>query len=144
MGIPRVRTSVICVHQGKLLAFRAQDPHSKQEFVFLPGGQVESDETAPEAGARETLEETGFLVNVHPLSSTDREYVFHWNNQDYDCLTLFYLATLASPMQRPVNDASYNLGVVWVLLNEVESTFSYSKDILEAILELLATERDQT
>jgi tRNA(adenine34) deaminase len=138
MGKPRVRTSVVCLHNEKLLAFHAEDPTSKQKYVFLPGGAIEPSETAPEAAERETLEETGFQVEVDPASSVDKEYLFHWNGQDYDCLTIFYRGRLVSPTQKPVSDASYHRGVVWIPRKEIRSTFSYSKDILDAILELIS------
>lgn len=137
MGIPRVRTSVVCVHNQKLLAFQAEDPASGKPYVFLPGGLIEPHETAPEAAERETLEETGFRVEVEASSGTDREYAFHWNGKDYDCLTLFYRARLTSPLQSPVADAPYHRGVVWIPVDEVRGVFSYHPDILDAILELL-------
>jgi len=137
MAKPRVRTSLVCLHNDKLLAFRAEDPTSKKPYVFLPGGQIEPNETAPEAAARETLEETGFLVRVEESSGVDREYLFHWDGQDFDCLTLFYRGHLTSPMQRKVEDAPYHRGVIWIPKSEIESTFSYSADILSAIQELL-------
>ncbi len=142
MGQPRVRTSVVCIHNGKLLAFHAEDPTSRKNYVFLPGGKIESHETAPEAAERETLEETGFQVGVDPIRSVDREYTFHWNGQDFDCLTLFYRARLLNPLQRPIHDADYHRGVVWVPQSEIQQTFDYSQDILNAIVELLSTDKD--
>jgi len=125
------------MNQGKLLAFRAQDPLSKKDYVFLPGGAIEPEETAPEAAERETLEETGFKIEVDAQSCIDKEYVFHWKGEDYDCLTMFYRATLKSPFQAPINDADYHQGVVWIPESEIRTTFSYSAEILEAILELI-------
>jgi tRNA(adenine34) deaminase len=140
MAIPRVRTSVVCIHNGKLLAFHAEDPTSKRAYVFLPGGGIEQDETAPEAAERETLEETGFTVSVEAEKSVDKEYLFHWDGADYDCITIFYRARLRSPIQREVNDASYHRGVTWVPINEIHTVFNYSRPILEAIEEVLAME----
>jgi tRNA(adenine34) deaminase len=137
MAMQRVRTSVVVVHNERLLAFKAEDPTSGENYVFLPGGSIEESETAPEAGERETLEETGYVISVDPFRCTDKDYFFHWNGEDNHCLTFFYRGFLKSPMQRPVNDASYHRGVVWIPLDEVRATFSYSEVILEAILELL-------
>lgn len=133
----RVRTSVIVVWQGRLLSFRAEDPSSGKEYFFLPGGQIEEDETAPEAAERETFEETGYRVVVDPKSNIDREYVFNWDGEDFDCITIFYLATLTSPMQSPVQDADYNKGTAWIPVSEVNSVFNYKEEILSAIQELL-------
>lgn len=138
MAKARVRTSVVCLHQGKLLGFRAEDPVSKKQYVFLPGGAIEPEETAPEAAIRETLEETGFQVELSTSDSVDKEYLFHWKGEDYDCLTIFYRGLLRSPFQAPVQDADYHQGVVWIPENEIESAFSYSAEILEAIKELIS------
>ena len=133
----RVRASVVVVHLNRLLTFKAVDPTSSREYFFLPGGQVEDDETAPEAAERETFEETGFRVKVLPAANTDREYDFHWDGEDFDCLTVFYRANLVSVMQAPVRDAEYNQGVHWLPLAEIEATFSYTAEILSAVQELL-------
>lgn len=133
----RVRTSVVLVHADKVLTFLAVDPTSGREYHFLPGGGVEPEETAPEAAAREVFEETGFKALVDATSAIDREYLFFWNGEDFDCLTIFYWGKLISPMQTPVKDADYNKGVVWIPLAEVEKTFSYSKEISSAITELI-------
>ena len=134
----RVRTSVIVVHNNKLLTFFAVDPTSGKEYYFLPGGAIEADETAPEAAERETLEETGFEIQVDIGTAIDKEYVFHWNGEDYDCLTIFYRAHLKSIFQKPVNDATYNKGVHWIELSDVQKKMSYNKEIFEAIQELIA------
>jgi len=133
----RVRASAVVIHQEKILTFRAVDPHSGQEYFFLPGGEVEPHETAPEAAERETFEETGFKVTIDPDSVEDREYVFSWNNENYNCLTLFYRGQLKSPMQTPVKDADYNKGVVWIPLSELKAAMGYSEPIYSAILQLL-------
>ncbi len=133
----RVRTSVVLVHNDKLLTFFAVDPKSGREYHFLPGGAIEPQETAPESAAREVFEETGFRCLIDASSALDREYLFFWNGEDFDCLTIFYWGVLASPMQSPVKDADYNKGVVWIPLADVEKTFSYSKEISSAVTELI-------
>ncbi len=133
----RVRTSVIVVRNDQLLAFLAVDPTSGREYFFLPGGKIEADEAAPEAAERETLEETGYRVKVDPAVNVDREYLFHWNGEDFECLTIFYWATLASPMQSTVHDAAYNKGTHWVPVAEIPAIFSYNSEILSAIQEII-------
>jgi 8-oxo-dGTP pyrophosphatase MutT (NUDIX family) len=135
--ISRVRSSAVVVHNDKVLAFKAKDPHSGREFIFLPGGSVEPEETAVDAAVRETLEETGFQIQVDPMISVDREYLFHWNNQDYDCLTIFYRGRLLHPIAAEVKDAPYNLGVIWVPTEQVDAVFGYTTEIKTAIKELL-------
>lgn len=136
--VSRVRTSVVVIHNDRLLSFRAVDPVSAREYFFLPGGKIEDDETAPEAAERETFEETGFRVRVLPSVNVDREYVFKWKGEDYDCLTIFYRAHLISPMQAVVKDADYNLGVHWVPVAEIPGVFAYHEAILSAIQEIMA------
>lgn len=133
----RVRATAVLVHNGRILSFFAVDPSSQREYYFLPGGEVDPDETAPEAAERETLEETGFKISVDPMSAVDREYFFYWDGEDYDCLTVFYWAKLTSPLQDSVNDRDYNKGVAWVTLAEVKEKFSYNEEILSAIQELI-------
>lgn len=133
----RVRASVVLVQNQKLLTFFAVDPANHKEYHFLPGGEVEADETAPEAAERETLEETGYRIEVLAESAIDREYFFYWDGEDYDCLTIFYWGKLVSPMQAEVNDQPYNKGVVWIPLNEVKDKLSYSAEIRSAVEELI-------
>lgn len=133
----RLRTSAVVIHQNKILTFYAIDPHSGEAYHFLPGGLIEDHETAPQAVERETLEETGFLITADVDSAIDREYPFFWNGQQHQCLTLFYLGSLTSPMARPVKDADYNKGVVWHDLSVVDKIFSYSEEIHSAIKELI-------
>lgn len=137
MADPRIRSSVVCLWNDKLLTIRAEDPVSHRQYLFLPGGSVEPEETAPEAGERETREETGYEVQVDPFSCIDKEYLFHWSGADHDCLTFFYRARLLSPLQKVVNDAPYIKGVVWLPREEIIEAFSYSEPILETILALL-------
>lgn len=133
----RVRTSVVVIQNGKLLTFLAVDPTSGKEYFFLPGGQIEEDETAPDSAERETFEETGYKVKVDPASNTDREYKFFWDGEDYDCLTIFYRAKLASPVASEVRDADYNKGVHWIPVEDIPKVFNYSAEIRSALEELL-------
>lgn len=133
----RVRASTVLVHNGRILSFFAVDPSSQKEYYFLPGGAIEAEETAPEAAARETWEETGFRVDIEPQSAIDREYFFYWDGEDYDCLTIFYWGKLLSPLQDSVEDRDYNKGVAWIPLNEIKEKFGYTQEILSAIEELV-------
>lgn len=136
----RVRTSAVIEQAGKILTFFAVDPYDGREFYFLPGGKVERHETAPEAAERETLEETGFKVRIDSSFSVDKEYFFHWNNVDYNVLTIFYRGFLSPSIQSPlpVADAEYNKGVKWIDIQDIDKVFAYSKDIADAVKEILA------
>ncbi|MEY4616850.1 MAG: hypothetical protein RJB66_1810 [Pseudomonadota bacterium] len=135
----RLRASTIVVHEGKLLTFLAVDPHDGREFYFLPGGKIEGGETAPEAAIRETLEETGYTIEVDTSSCVDYEYEFFWNGSNHHCLTVFYRGTIIDPMAEPqaVAECDYHKAVVWLPLKDVRSKINYSGPILEAIFQLL-------
>lgn len=133
----RIRTSVVVIHQNKILTFHGIDPISAKEYYFLPGGLIEDHETAPQAAERETLEETGYSVSVNVGSAIDREYDFFWNGKNFHCLTVFYLAKLKSPIAKLVTDVDYNKGTFWLDLDEIESKFSYSAEIFSAVKELV-------
>jgi len=134
----RIRTSVVCVHNGQILTFRAVDPTSGQEYFFIPGGKIEEDEEKWKCAERETFEETGYKVRVDRKSELFKEYVFHWDGQDYFCQTSFFKATLLDEKAKPatVNDAAYNKGTRWIPLEQIETVFAYDPVILAAVQKL--------
>ena len=135
----RTRASAVVLHNDQLLCFLGVDPKSGREYHFLPGGVVEPHETAPETAERECLEETGFQILVDTNTCVDKEYPFHWNGEDFECLTLFYGARLKTFLQKPRPDSEpdYNRGPLWIPTSEVASKFSYTPEILQAIEEIL-------
>ncbi len=136
MVISRTRTSVVVVKNDRLLTFKAVDPVNGKSYLFLPGGGIEPTETAPEAAVRETLEETGYRIQVDEFSAIDREYFFEWKGDTFDCLTIFYRGQLVSPFAVEVNDADYNKGVEWIEVSQIPETFAYSAEIKSAVLDL--------
>jgi tRNA(adenine34) deaminase len=130
----RKRVSVVVVEKNKILGFHAEDPTNKKKYFFLPGGQIEPGETFEEAALRETLEETGFRVELVPGKSVTRRYMFHWDGKDHDCETVFLLGKLLSSEGSTVTDASYHRGVDWVSKDQVRSIFSYNGDTMQAVL----------
>lgn len=133
----RKRVSVIIVHQDRILAFRAEDPASHRKYVFLPGGAPEEGETLLNAALRETMEETGFEVDLNPDPVDIRQYDFEWNGQLYDCETYYFKGRLKHSQQQPVDDASYHQGVVWVAKADVTNTFGYHQAILEPVKKVI-------
>lgn len=138
----RTRATAIVVNNDQILAFKAIDPHNKKEYFFLPGGAIEPHETADEAAARETEEETGYSVVIDTASCVDKEYKFLWNNEEYDCLTLFYRAHLKSPFQIPQaqrhKEPDYHKGVQWIPVLQIKEAFNYCPEVRDAIFEILA------
>jgi 8-oxo-dGTP pyrophosphatase MutT (NUDIX family) len=131
-SIIRKRSSVVCLHKGKFLAVILRDPQTEIANYFVPGGKIEEGESSEDAGIRETLEETGYQVNLvgEPIF---RRYPFVWAKQNYDCHTWVYLGKLADYKQEKVNDAAYNLGAEWLDVNEIEKHLGLNEQILEPI-----------
>jgi len=132
----RKRSSVVCIAKGKILVVILRDPQTEIANYFVPGGKIEEGESPKDAGIRETLEETGYQIEVvgEPLF---RQCPFVWAGQLYDCHTWFYLGKLASDKQDVVDDASYNLGSDWLDVSEIDKYLGFNEEILEPIKVLL-------
>ena len=137
-AIPRLRASVVCPHDGRLLTVHSIDPVTGRSYLFLPGGAIEPGETPEQAAVRETLEETGRHVYLHG-SALRLSYRFDWSHRTYACDTHFFAATLIDPAAppQPILADPILHGVVWMPLDELESTFAYSAEIRQAVHALL-------
>ncbi len=133
----RDRVSVVVVHNNQILGFHAEDPHNRKKYFFLPGGLIEPGESPAEAALRETLEETGYTIKLIEGISAERRYDFEWNGRMNDCVTLFLAGRLLNEEAEKVDDAPYHRGVEWVPIERVRTVFSYHKDILEPIEEII-------
>ena len=111
--IKRQRSGVFCLHENRLLAIELEDPTTRKRFWSLPGGAVETDETAATAAVRETLEETGYQVRLISEGFAT-QYEFRWDGILYDCTTHWFTAELASTAPEIVDDAAYLLGHKWL------------------------------
>jgi 8-oxo-dGTP pyrophosphatase MutT (NUDIX family) len=131
----RERASAVCVDDGALLCVRLRDPASGIARLYVPGGGIEPGETPAQTAARETLEETGYAVDVDASSELTVRYPFVWNGSEVDCLTHFFRARLRGPRTPPqrVRDASYHEGVVWLELALLPREFGYHTAIREAV-----------
>ena len=109
----RTRTGVICLQHNQLLTIELQDPVTRKRFWSVPGGAVETGETIAEAAVRETLEETGYQVELTSEGYATR-YDFFWNTTRYDCTTWWYSAKLLSDEAALVDDADYLLQARWL------------------------------
>lgn len=135
----KARASVVCVHQGKLLTIKLQDPSSGSTDFFVPGGTIEPGETPAFTAVRETYEETGYEIELAPDAPLVSRYPYCWDATDYDCTTHWFKANLKDPDAVPavVNDATYHRGVVWLPLEKVEENFGFHAEILAAVKTLL-------
>lgn len=132
----RHRVSVVVIRDQKILGFHAEDPNNHRKYFFIPGGKIEDSETAAQAAIRETLEETGYHIQVSIHPSIERRYDFEWDGVINDCRTIFLAGTLLTTQQENVDDADYHRGVEWVPVADIEEIFAYHSDILEPIQEL--------
>ena len=135
----RERASTVVIHEEKILAFKAQDPTNKALYHFIPGGVLEPSEDPILCTKRETHEETGYPVQVIPASKITFEYDFTWDGQARWCRTDFFKAQLEGPYYdpRPIKDANYHLGVIWIKKSELQTVFSYSSPIHKAVSRLM-------
>lgn len=144
--LTRIRASAVCVahvahepSEGALLCVRLRDPSSGVVRVVPPGGAIERGETAAEAAAREALEETGYRVAVEPAHTRIARYPYTWDGVRRLVTTHFFRVRLLGDTQaRPVRDASYNEGVVWLPLAALERELGFEPAILSAVRALIA------
>jgi 8-oxo-dGTP pyrophosphatase MutT (NUDIX family) len=125
--------SIVVLHKDKILGFHAEDPHSKQEYFFLPGGVPEEGEELSAAATREVLEETGYEISVSSKPSLESHYDFEWDGKSFSCQTHYFLGELKSETSSFVKDAPYHRGVDWRPTSEIERVFSYHPEILNAV-----------
>lgn len=92
------RVAGILIHKGKLLL---QRPLWDTGYAF-PGGHVSFGETNEDTLIREMKEEIGIDIKVGPLKWV-AEIFFSTGKKDYHQICLYYLMSLESPEQIPMN-----------------------------------------
>jgi 8-oxo-dGTP pyrophosphatase MutT (NUDIX family) len=136
----RLRASAVCEAEGCLLLVRLRDPVSGVEGAYPPGGAVEAGETAAEAARRETLEETGLRVRVDPERELVDVYPFRWAGEDREITTHYFAATLEDAFDTKlpdVIDADYNLGALWLPVDEAMKALAAHPAIAAAVARVL-------
>jgi len=137
--IKRYTAAVICLHQGQLLTVRLEDPTTKVQQLYLPGGKIESGETSQEAAIRETLEETGYHVQLTGNEPIRFSQVVRWDGQLFDRTTEAFSATVVSHSGQAVQDAPYHRGVVWLPHASIRKEFAYMVGLTDEIGKILGT-----
>lgn len=135
----RRRACAVVVYQSQLLVVRLADPQTGVILVTVPGGEIEDNEEAAAAAARETFEETGYHVHIDARRSVTARYDFNWGGQIYDCETQFFRATLADAWVEPrtIVDATYHRGAFWLNRDGFDAAFDYHTTIKQSVLSLL-------
>ena len=133
----RTRATVVCLEGQDFLAIELQDPTTRKRMWSLPGGEIDENETPEEAAIRETLEETGHLVALHPDARMVTNYLYRWNAIIYDCTTHWFAAKLASDETRLVEDADYLLGFSWLPVRRIDELFAYHPHVREVTRQLV-------
>jgi 8-oxo-dGTP diphosphatase len=136
-GAFRRRVSVVVVNENRVLVFRAEDPTTRRQYLFVPGGRIETGETLEQAAVRETFEETGYRVACIKGLSIDRRYEFTWDAEVYDCHTTYFAAELLADEPEAVHDAPYNQGAQWVPVDALSDVLGYHVDILEPVVSIV-------
>lgn len=142
--VERVRASVVCEAEDRLLLVRLRDPVTGAAALYPPGGGVEPGEAPAETARREALEETGVRVRVDPALALVARYPFRWAAVDYDCVTHFFFAT---PEEAPaaelprVVDVDFNLGALWLPTREALEALAVHPAIAAAVAEVLRRAR---
>lgn len=135
----RVRASVLCTHEGKLLLVRMREPKSGVVRPYPPGGAIETGETPAQAAIRETLEETGYRIRLISGSETRCRYLYQWGGREVDVTTHFFRATLADPAAAPADFARREIvAVEWVAIKEAAAVFAKDPALAPVLLPLLA------
>ena len=75
---PTYVMNILYTDQGIYLSKRIQPNKEMYKMWQVPGGKVEKEETSKQATLRETLEETGIMLN-----GEDLKYLF--NDPEYNC-----------------------------------------------------------
>jgi 8-oxo-dGTP pyrophosphatase MutT (NUDIX family) len=140
MSIPRLRASVLCIQDNRLLALRYSDPCAG-EFWGVPGGAIEPDETPLQAAIRETREETGYEVELSHDPQLATEYDFVWKNQLYRCQTHWFAVRPREDAEHiPIaGDEDYITELRWIPVAEWRQMFSHHPEIQQAIGDVLKT-----
>ncbi len=140
----RLRASAVCEAHGHLLVVRLRDPVSGVVALYPPGGAIEPMESPGDAARRETLEETGLRVHVHPERTFVDTYPFRWAGVDYEVTTHYLAASLEGAFERVVArviDAEYNLGASWIPVSEALDAMSVHPAIASAVARVLRIDR---
>jgi len=103
-------------HEGRILVLRrhAEDPEGGK--WGLPGGKIESDETAVSAAVRETEEEIGHQVDSTQLKFLKR---YRWDREDLDLVFEVFKLSIEAEEMSIALDSTESTEYVWLPPHEL-------------------------
>ncbi len=125
-----VRPSTITIKDGKILLVKSV--YGNEQFYLFPGGGVEYGETIEKAAIRETLEETGFKVEIIKPAYIN-EYI-NLKNKSKRVINIFFLAKIKC--EKPhfkIDDSGKLKAVEWIALEELRKIDLKPKFIKERL-----------
>lgn len=129
---PRLTVACVVEQEGKFLMVEEKNAEGKT-IIGQPAGHVEYDETILQAAVRETLEETGYIVEPHALLA-----IFNLNGstQDRTFLRFTFAATLIEKKADAVIDSDIT-GMHWLSADEVisEQLFPMRSELVASSIE---------
>lgn len=119
-------TVVAVIVRGDQVALIRRGGEPERGKLALPGGYMERDETAVEACARETLEETGLVVRPHTLIGVYDDPA----RSPAQTVSLAYLVEVAGGALAPGDDAAEAFW--WPLSDAPPLTFDHARILADA------------
>jgi 8-oxo-dGTP diphosphatase len=118
-------------------------PRAKQDKWAFPKGHAEIGESEEDTAVRETLEETGYTVQLlgHVLGTT------HVKLKHEDKTVIIHMAVLADPPQPVISDDGENAEIAWHSIDKLPDAIQSQHDLfasLPATVSLLFPEEDAT
>ncbi len=126
---PHVTVATVVEHNGKFLLV---EEHSKEGLVFnQPAGHLEAEEDLPEAAIRETLEETGWHIELLGIVGIGL-YTSPHNGVTYH-RTTFFGKPLSQDTSLPLDEGIHQ--ALWLSYEEIlqQSDRMRSHLVIEAI-----------
>lgn len=134
----RIRSSVLCIQDGHILALKYQDD-SGDSFWGVPGGEIEDCETPLNAALRETKEETGYEVEVLCDPALCIDYHFHWKDKAYHCRTHWFGVQPIQGIDHPcfAGDEDYITELRWIPVDQWQTILAGHSEIQAAMGKLI-------
>ena len=110
------------------------------DYLELPGGRIELEESPEEAVVRETYEESGYNVNIvesRPFHIGTSYFAIPKWKKYYQSLSIFYICSLKSTIQDPIPHLGKEIEeVFWIDTRKIdlEKIQPYFRDVVKKYL----------